>query len=422
MQVRHILLGLAMLMAGGSAAGKDYVVTDYGVKDDGKVHTREMQALIDKAAVEGGGTIVVPQGTYVTGAVFFRQGTHLRVEEGGMLKGSDDISDFPVMMTRIEGEWCKYFPGVVNVDSVDGFRLSGKGVIDGNGERYWKAFWLRRAWNPKCTNKDEMRPRLLFVSHSRNVTIEDVTLQNSPFWTSHYYKCENVKVLNVKMISQFEPVKAPSTDAIDIDVVKNMLVKGCYMEVNDDAIALKGGKGPWADTAEENGANENITIEDCTYGRCHGCLTCGSESVHNKNIVLRRINIVNTASNLLWLKMRPDTPQVYEDITVENIKGRVRNVLLVRPWTQFYDLKDRKDIPMSYSRNIVMKNIDVDCDILFNIEQRDDQYQLSDFSFENIEVRGEGLEPGAEAERLGAIENCKLKNIKINGKDMALVR
>lgn len=74
------------------------------------------------------------------------------------------------------------------------------------------------------------------------------------------------------------PVKAPSTDALDIDVCTDVLVKNCRMEVNDDAIVLKGGKGPWADQAEENGSNERIIVEDCVYGFCHGCLTCGCES------------------------------------------------------------------------------------------------------------------------------------------------
>lgn len=61
------------------------------------------------------------------------------------------------------------------------------------------------------------------------------------------------------------------------------------MEVNDDSVVLKGGKGPWADSQPENGSNERILVEDCVYGFCHGCLTCGSESVHNRNLIMRRI-------------------------------------------------------------------------------------------------------------------------------------
>lgn len=395
-----------------SKLGKLYKVTDYGVKDDGQIYTSQIQKLIDDVAKNGGGVICIPKGTYMTGAIFFRQGTHLYVEEGGTLKGSDDISDFPVMDSRIEGESCKYFPGVVNADGLNGFTISGKGTIDGNGLRYWKAFWLRRAWNPKCTNKDEMRPRLVFISNCKNVQIENLHLKDSPFWTTHIYKCEYVKYFNLRITSPASPVKAPSTDAIDIDACKNVLVKECYMSVNDDAIALKGGKGPWADDYQKgkengNGSNENIIIEDCEYGFCHGCLTCGSESVFDHNIILRRIK-VNEASNLLWLKMRPDTPQRYEYITVENISGNAKNFLLVRPWTQFYDLKDRKDVPMSYSDHIVMRNIDLDCDVFFNVEPREDQYHLSNFLFENLSIRAKN--PAFHPEY---IENMTTKNIKL---------
>ena len=93
------------------------------------------------------------------------------------------------------------------------------------------------------------------------------------------------------------------------------------MSVNDDAIALKGGKGPLADRDSLNGMNSNIIIENCEFGFCHSTLTCGSESIHNRNVIMRNC-YVNEATRLLWLKMRGDTPQKYEFITVENITGQ----------------------------------------------------------------------------------------------------
>ena len=179
------------------------------------------------------------------------------------------------------------------------------------------------------------------------------------------------------------------------------------MSVNDDAIALKGGKGPWADQDENNGGNKNIIIEDCTYGFCHSALTCGSESIHNRNIVLRRCTI-DGANRLLWLKMRPDTPQHYEYITVEDIKGSVNNFLFIRPWTQFFDLKGREDKPKSYSNNITLKNIDLKCTTFFNVKPSED-YSLKDFVFENVTVEAEKGEYDPTA-----IEQLTIKNLKIN--------
>lgn len=403
-----------------NSLGKQYRITNYGILNDGKVYTKEFQALIDKIASEGGGVMVVPEGTYKTGALFFKQGVHLHIYAGGTLQGSEDPSDFPLVMTRIEGETCKYYSALVNADGLDGFTISGKGTIDGNGLTYWKHFWERRSWNPKCTNKDEQRPRLVYVSNSKNVQIEGVHLQNSPFWTTHIYNSENVKLLRLYIYSPAKPVKAPSTDAIDLDVVKNILVKDCYMSVNDDAIAIKGGKGPYADAfrtqypgvdlskfpeMQGDGENRNIIIEDCEYGFCHGCLTLGSESVYDHNIILRRIK-VNEANNLLWLKMRPDTPQRYEYITVEDITGNGKNFILVAPWTQFYDLKGRTEMPMSYSDHITMRNITFDCETFFNVKQQEDQYHLSNFTFQNLSVSAKKADFHPEY-----VENFSVKNV-----------
>ena len=368
--------------------GKQYVLTQYNIFDDGKIHTREIQELIDTAAREGGGVIVIPAGTYLTGALFFKQGVSLYVSEGGMLKGSDDIADYPIRQTRIEGETCPYFTALINAEGIDGFTMCGKGTIDGNGLKSWKAFWLRREWNAECTNKDEQRPRLVYISECSNVMIAGLHLQNSHFWTTHIYKSHHVKYLDCRIFSPAAPVAAPSTDAVDIDACTDVLVKNCYLEVNDDAVALKGGKGPWADTAPENGANERIIIEDCVYGFCHSCLTCGSESVHNKNIILRRIKVLE-GKNLLWLKMRPDTPQHYEYITVEDIEGKIKSFININPWTQFYDLKDRRDTPLSYADNIVMRNCICECETYFDVKADDSQYILSDFVFKNLHIKAE---------------------------------
>lgn len=392
--------------------GKQYCITNYGVQNDSTIlQTERIQAVIDKAAQEGGGVICIPKGTFLSGSLFFRPRTHLYLEKGATLKGSDDISHFDVIDTRLEGQNLTYFAALVNVIGVDGFTLSGEGKINGNGLRFWKSFWLRRQVNPQCTNLEELRPRLIYIADLKNVQLSGVRLENSPFWTTHLYRCENVKLLNLSIFAPHSPVKAPSSDAIDIDVCKNVLVKGCYMSVNDDAIALKGGKGPWADQDKvNNGSNLNIIIEDCVWGFCHSALTCGSESIHNRNILVRRCRVEH-AQRLLWLKMRPDTPQNYEYIQLEDITGSAINFLFAQPWTQFFDLKDRKDVPYSYSSHVTMRNIQLDCDVLFAVKKDETQYKLSDFLFENLKIT---------ARKSGEIckdyiHNLQIRNVTVNG-------
>ncbi len=309
----------------------------------------------------------------------------------------------------MEGQSLDYFPALVNAYGVDGFSISGKGTINGNGLNYWKAFWQRRKENPQCTNLEVSRPRLVFIWNSNNVQLQDVKLINSGFWTTHLYKCENVKILDLYIYSPYQPVKAPSTDAIDVDVCSNVLIKGTYMSVNDDAIALKGGKGPQADKDDRNGANTNIIIEDCNFGFCHSALTCGSESIHDRNIIMRNC-YVNEAKRMFWLKMRGDTPQKYEYITVENIKGQAHSFIYAKPWSQFFDLKGQKEIPVSSCENITLKNIELKCDIFFNVNTSEYD-RLSHFHFENLNIEAKN-----DAVDKSLIKDFSLKNVRVNNK------
>ena len=183
------------------------------------------------------------------------------------------------------------------------------------------------------------------------------------------------------------------------------------MNVNDDAIALKGGKGTYADQSPDNGPNYNIIIQNCRYGVVHGCLTLGSESVKDHNIILRNI-VAGNVNRVLWLKMRPDTPQHYEYVTVENVTGNANMFLVVPPWTQFYNKTDRQDMPISQCNNIVMRNINMDCGNFFDVGASD-KYVLRDFTFENINVKDK-----KEAFTDSIITNTVIKNVTINGKKL----
>lgn len=368
------------------ATANSYIITDYGIKDDGNIYTEEFQKLINSVYDNGGGYIIIPDGTYMTGALFFKPGVNLYIEKNGILKGSQDITDYPIIKTRIEGESCLYYAALINASHADGFTIYGEGTIDGNDLHAWKCFWLRRNWNPDCTNKDEQRARLLYIAHSDNVTIYGIHMKDSQFWTCHIYKCTHTAIYDCTISSPRTPVKAPSTDAIDIDACSDVHIKGCHINVNDDAVALKGGKGINAKADSDNGLNERIIIEDCIYDFCHGCLTCGSEAIHNRNIIMRNI-LINNGYNLLWLKMRPDTPQLYEHILIKNVTGKVSSFININPWTQFSNIKnevslkngsDKKPhILLSYINNITMQDCTCECDAYYNVKEDPSQYLIN---------------------------------------------
>ena len=395
--------------------GQRYVITDFGVENDSTLlQTEAIQKVIDMAATDGGGVIVIPKGTFLSGPLFFKQGTHLLVDEGAQLKAIDAIKHYPVLKTRIEGRTINYFSAFINADGLDGFTICGKGTINGNGLRFWEEFWVRRKFNPQCTNIDAMRYRLVYIYNCKNVTVQDVRLINSPFWTNHIYNSERVKYLGAYIYAPTSGIGAygdkshggPSTDAIDIDKCHDFLVNNCYMNVNDDAVVLKGGKGTWADKDETNGPCYNIIVQNCAYGKVHGCLTLGSESLHDWNIIFRN-NTFSDANRVLWLKMRPDTPQHYEKIRLENLSGKTRSFLVVRPWTQFFTPEDRPDMPLSECNDIIIKNIDVDTQNFFDVG-KSDKYKLSSFHFENCNVRDK-----KKAFDPNLIENTTVKNLNI---------
>lgn len=320
------------------ATANSYIITDYGIKDDGNIYTEEFQKLINSVYDNGGGYIIIPDGTYMTGALFFKPGVNLYIEKNGILKGSQDITDYPIIKTRIEGESCLYYAALINASHADGFTIYG------------------------------------------------IHMKDSQFWTCHIYKCTHTAIYDCTISSPRTPVKAPSTDAIDIDACSDVHIKGCHINVNDDAVALKGGKGINAKADSDNGLNERIIIEDCIYDFCHGCLTCGSEAIHNRNIIMRNIRI-NNGYNLLWLKMRPDTPQLYEHILIKNVTGKVSSFININPWTQFSNIKneaslkngsDKKPhILLSYINNITMQDCTCECDAYYNVKEDPSQYLIN---------------------------------------------
>ena len=394
-----------------SALGRQYVITDYGVKNDSTLlQTEAIQKVIDTAAEAGGGVVVVPRGTFFTGSLFFRPGTHLHLADGSRLKGSDAITHYKIVKTRLEGQTLNYFAALINANGVDGFTITGRGTIDGNGRRFYDEFWLRRKVFPKCTNLEALRPRLVYISDSKNVTVQDVRLVYSGFWTNHLYRCSRVRYLDCYIYAPTSGYpKGPSTDAIDLDACSDVLIRGSYMNVNDDAVCLKGGKGTFVDKDSTNGPCRNILIEDVEYGVAGAGVTFGSEAWDCSNVILRDCSFAGTGG-IVRFKMRPDTPQKYANVLVENVKGTPKRGIRVGSWTQFHNLLDRPDMPRSGVSNVTLRNVDVQCSQIFYEVRQSDKYDLSGFTFENIKAS----DPKGGFDT-SFIKDCKVKNVTVNG-------
>ncbi len=403
-----------------AAAAKPFVITDYGAVADGTtLNSAAIQRAIDAAHAAGGGTVVVPAGTFLSGSVFLQQGVALYLADGAVLLGSPHIADYPKRLTRIEGHFEPWRMALVNAQELDHVTISGPGRLDGNGAGYWTAFWTARVANPAVTNLAVERPRLMFMDRCQHVAIEGITLQNSGFWNLHLYRCDEVLVSGVRIFAPSNPAPArgampaglrgPSSDGIDIDSSRNVTVRGCNISCADDDIALKGSKGPHADQDKDSPPVENILIEDCVIGDGNGLLTCGSEATLIRHVTVRNCTLTGDAT-MLTLKLRPDTPQHYTDITLDGItltggRGRLINVA---PWTQFFDLQGQPP-PSRAVDHITIRNVSGSYRT-FGVLHGNPGDTLRDITLENIAVTL--ANPALD---LGATENLTVKNVVVNG-------
>lgn len=410
--MKKLVLLICLIAIIYDAASQDYFITQSGVSTDStKLNTHAIQYIIDKAEANGGGTIVIPKGVFLTGALFFKPKTKLRLLEGATLKGSDDISNYPLIPSRMEGRSIYYYAALINAYYVDSFSITGPGTINGNGLHFWEYFWAYRDSVKKtgraATNLEVHRPRMLFIWGCNNVIIQNVRLHNAGFWTTHLYQCNNVLIENCDIRSPYKPVPAPSTDGVDIDVCKKVTIRNCYISVNDDAVCIKGGKGPDAHKRAENGIVEDILVENCNFGESHGTLTLGSECIHARNITVRNCKVDNNTP-ILRLKMRPDTYQVYENILIENITGKCGTIISMASWKQFFDMGGSTEKPFATVRNITFSNIKVQCKTFGEMEGNPAD-TVSTIVFRNIDAI-------AEAATLKTkYTDIKLEKVIVNG-------
>ena len=178
-------------------------------------------------------------------------------------------------------------------------------------------------------------------------------------WNLHLYRDQQVTVDHCRFEAPSGKVPdnhAPSSDGIDVDSSQDITISFCSFSVGDDDIALKGSKGPFAMQDKDSPPDERIHIYDCTFEQGGGIMTCGSEATLVRDVDIKRCT--TTGPTVLRLKLRPDTPQQYENISLDDITIAGPNVVIlsIAPWTQYFDLKGQAP-PTSLVRNIKLSNI-----------------------------------------------------------------
>jgi polygalacturonase len=313
-----ILVGSLTALGAGT---NRFVISEHGSIGDGKtLNTRAIQATIDRCATNGGGAIVVSPGTFITGSIFLKQSVQLVIEKGGVLKGSQNTNDYPWIPTRIAGLEMKWPAALVNADGVTGLQITGAGTIDGSGERWWREYWdVRNAAPGRADPHFKIaRPRLVHIINSTNVLVRGVTLKDSAFWNLQLTYCDGVEVRDITVRAPVKPIRAASSDGIDIDSSRNVLISGCDIECADDAICLKSGRD--ADGFRVNRPTENVVIENCRVGNAAGLVVFGSETAGSiRNVTVRNCVAEEGCEEIVRFKTKVGRGGVVEDILYENI-------------------------------------------------------------------------------------------------------
>jgi polygalacturonase len=254
----------------------------------------------------------VPKGTFLSGAIFLKQGVSLLVEKDGVLKGTTNIDDYPMIPTRWEGTEEPWTSSFINAEGLTDFTISGEGTIDGSGEEWLKN---RTAAGPQQGPR-RGRPRLIGIQNSKRVRVENLNLHNQAVWCLFILYSEDVTAENLKITAEHN---IPSSDGIDIDSSKKVHVNKVYIDVNDDCISIKSGKD--ADGLRVNRPAEDILIENSHFAYGHGGVAMGSETSGGiRNVEVR--NCVSDSGNWapIRFKTQPSRGGVVENITYRDMK------------------------------------------------------------------------------------------------------
>ena len=290
----------------------------FGAKGDGTTKdTVAIQSAIDACAAQGGGTVKLTSGTYLSAPIVLKSDITLHLDKGATLLGSPDHGDYP---DKIEFR-LPAVQSLVSATNAENVAIEGEGTIDGQGESWWHM--MRGLHDAGVMGNPHPRPRLVVFDHCKHVRVEGVTIQNSPFWQLVPYYSDDVLIRNVRVLA---PYPSPNTDAVDPFSSSNVRIDHLYADTGDDNIAIKSGaiNSPGGDDPVRD-----ITITDCTFLHGHG-LSIGSELAGGAhNIVAKRIHFEGT-DNGIRVKANRDRGNDVSDLSFSDIDMKdVKNPLVI---------------------------------------------------------------------------------------------
>ncbi len=319
---------------------RSFQITDFGAKPDGKTDaTQAIRQAIDACNAAGGGHVVVPAGTFLTGAIHLKSNVDLHLEEGSTLLFSTDPKAYlPVVQTRWEGIECMNYSPFIYAWEQENIAVTGSGTIDGQaGDENWWG-WARKDANGRARASADvktlneladkgvpvaqrvfgeghlLRPSFFQPYRCKNVMVEGVKIRRSPMWEITPALCTNVIVRNLDIVTH-----GPNNDGCDPDSCRDVLIEGCLFDTGDDCIAIKSGRND--DGRRVGVASENLIIRNCTMKDGHGGVVIGSEIAGNcRNVFVENCRMDSpNLERVLRIKSNARRGGVLENIFLRNI-------------------------------------------------------------------------------------------------------
>ncbi|GAA4637453.1 glycosyl hydrolase family 28 protein [Actinoallomurus vinaceus] len=260
-----------------------FPVTDHGAVGDGTTdNTAAFAAAIAACHAAGGGHVIVPPGTWLTGAIHLKSNVDLHLEDGSTLRFSGDVTKYPIVLTRYEGIECMNHSPMIYAHRQRNIALTGSGTLDADATGAWNTGSDRAYLETLVAQGVPARERVVpgsghfmrstFVEpyECDTVLIQGVRLRNSRFWQLHPTLCRNVTVDGVDTAAT-----KSQTDGCDPESCDHVVIRNSTLGAYDDNIAIKSGRDD--DGRRVNVPSQNIVVYDCHFSGPWGAITCGSE-------------------------------------------------------------------------------------------------------------------------------------------------
>lgn len=408
---------------GPSFRAEDYLITDYGAVGDGQTDCSEaIKKAIEECSASGGGRVVVPEGSFLTGPIHLLSNVNFHVTKGATVLFVQDTKRYlPQVFTRFESiELMNYSPFIYAYEK-ENIAITGEGTLDGQAdeEHWW--FWKKQQQandrlkemaknNVPVSERifgegDFLRPNFVQPYKCKNVLIEGITLRNSPMWVLNPVLCVNVIVRDVKVISH-----GPNNDGCDPESSKDVLIENCYFDTGDDCIAIKSGRDH--DGRRVNVSSENIIIRGCVMKDGHGGVVIGSEVSGNvKNVFAEDCEMSSpNLERALRIKSNSNRGGTVENIYMRNVTIGDVSDAVVRI-NMFYAGETGDNHPVV--RNVMVQNVTSKKSV-YGLRFEGEE----DYPVENIIIENCAFENVEKDNIIKGVKNLTLNDVKVNGKDL----